>query len=79
MGNVPEQQQESYVKEQLGVNAGETKMLGMVWNKRDDTLGVTFPEPCEQVTKRGILRSLASVFDPLGLVSPLILIGKLIY
>ena len=28
--NVSEEQQESYVKEQLGVKAGETKMLGMV-------------------------------------------------
>ena len=79
VGNVSEEQQESYAKEQLGVKAGETKMLGMVWNKTDDTLGVTFPEPCEQVTKRGILRSLASVFDPLGLVPLVTLTGKLIY
>ena len=67
---VSEEQQESYVKEQLLVKAGETKMLGMVWNKTNDTLGVTFPEPCEQVTNRGRLRSLASMFDPLGLCHP---------
>ena len=53
VGNVLDEQQESYAKEQLGVKAGETKMLGMVWNQTDDTLGVAFPEPCEQVTKRG--------------------------
>ena len=47
VGNVSEEQQESNAKEQLGVKAGETKMLGMVWNKTDDTLRVTFPEPCE--------------------------------
>ena len=79
VGNVSEEQQERYAKEELGVKAGETKMLGMVWNKTDDTLGVTFPEPCEQVTKRGILRSLASVFDLLGLMSSVTLTGKLIY
>ena len=79
VGNVSEEQQESFVKEQLGVKAGETKMLTMVWNKTDDTFGVTFPEPCEQVTNRGILRSLASVFSLLGLVSPVTLTGKLIY
>ena len=79
VGNVSEEQQESNAKEQLGVKAGETKILGMVWNKTDDTLGVTFPEPCEQVTKRRILRSLASVFDPLGMVSPVTPTGKLIY
>ena len=79
MGNVSEEQQESYAKEQLGVKAGEMKMLGMAWNKIDDTFGITFPEPFEQVTKRGILRSLASVFDPLGLVSPVTLTGKFIY
>ena len=79
VGNVSEEQQESYAKEQLGVKAGETKMLGMGWKRTDDTLDVTFPDPYEQVTKRGILRSLASVFDPLGLVSPVTLTGILIY
>ena len=31
------------------------------------------------MTKRGILRFLASIFDPLGIFSPIILMGKLLY
>lgn len=31
------------------------------------------------MTKRGVLRKLASIYDPLGLVSPLTLEGKLLY
>ena len=72
-------EQPSYAKQQLGVNQGETKMLGLLWDKNKDTLAVTFPEKPVDVTKREVLRFLASVYDPLGLVSPVTLIGKLLY
>jgi len=66
----PKDDQQSYAKQQLGVQQGETKMLGLSWNKHNDTVAVTFPEKPAEVTKREILRFLASVYDPLGLVSP---------
>ncbi|KAK3730338.1 hypothetical protein QZH41_002078 [Actinostola sp. cb2023] len=75
----PKDDQQSYAKQQLGVQQGETKMLGLSWNKRNDTLAVTFPEKPAEVTKREILRFLASVYDPLGLVSPVTLVGKMLY
>ena len=56
-------------------------MLGLKWNKSKDTLTVTFPtvDSNTTTTKRTILSKLAKVYDPLGLVSPIILEGKLIF
>ena len=56
-------------------------MLGLKWNKSADTLTVTFPtvDSNATTTKRTILSKLAKVYDPLGLVSPIILEGKIIF
>ena len=69
----------TYAKQQLGVKANESKILGLPWDKAKDTLKVVYPQEYGDVTKRGILTSLAKIYDPLGLVSPTTLIGKLVY
>ena len=73
--------EESFAKQQLGPLARgvESKLLGLPWNKREDTLSVIFPGKSSDMTKRGILSALASVYDPLGFVSPTMLEGKLVY
>ncbi|XP_028413536.1 uncharacterized protein LOC114536372 [Dendronephthya gigantea] len=71
--------EQSFAKQQFGVQPGETKMLGLKWNKVEDTLSINFPEDEHPVTRRGILGKLAKIYDPLGLVSPLTLEGKLVY
>ena len=38
-----------------------------------------FPALPAEETKRGILTNLAKVYDPLGIVSPVMLEGKLLY
>ena len=70
---------QTYAKEQLGVKPNEAKLLGLPWNKEEDTLAVTFPEGPSETTKREVLRGLASVYDPLGVASPTALVGKMIY
>jgi hypothetical protein len=78
--NIPDQEVSlSHAKEQLGVKGGETTLLGLKWNKERDTIGVTFPENESTPTKRGILSKVAKIYDPLGLVSPITLGGKLLY
>ena len=84
--NVPEleddnnsEEIQTYAKAQLGVERNETKILGLTWDKTADTLDVTFPKLEVDPTKRGILQKLASCYDPLGLVSPILLGGKSIY
>ena len=58
--NVPELESEikpsnesdqSFAKQQLGVGNDETKLLGLQWNKAEDTMTVTFPECEETPTK----------------------------
>jgi hypothetical protein len=69
----------TYAKEQFGSSADECKFLGLAWNKREDTLSVTFPEEKSKPTKREVLGKLARVYDPLGLVSPMTLQVKMIF
>ena len=75
----------TYAKETLGVNINgeEDKVLGVKWNKVDDNLVYDFKETIERAeglepTKRNILSIIASVFDPLGLVSPILLSAKIL-
>ena len=58
-----------------------SKILGITLDKRDDTLEVQVPEPSynQLLTKRGILSHLASIYDPLGMISPTTVKGKQIY
>ena len=72
---------ETYAKQQLGdQTSGETAIHGLPWNTVEDTLTVKFPyEEAKVSTKRVILGTIAKVYDPLGLVSPMTLGGKLSY
>ena len=76
----PAETEDTYAKLQLGSASVEgSKLLGLGWNKAEDTLSVWFPEENVELTKRGILGKLARIYDPLGLVSPTSLEGKLLY
>ena len=54
-------------------------MLGLKWDKHQDTLAVMIPTEQAKPTKRGILGKLASIYDPLGLIAPLTLTRKQFY
>ena len=70
----------TYAKQQLGAPRGTmSSMLGLPWNKERDTLSVEVPSEQATLTKRGILAKLARIYDPLGLISPETLCGKLVY
>ncbi|CAB4022405.1 Hypothetical predicted protein, partial [Paramuricea clavata] len=71
----------TFARQQLGANPkeNECKLLGLKWNKIEDTLQVDFPTVPAVLTKRGVLAYLAKVYDPLGLTSPMMLEGKIIY
>ena len=58
-----------------------TKLLGHVWDKREESLEVIVPNypEHEPITKRSILSHLGSIYDPLGVISPTLAEGKRIY
>ena len=78
--NVKESE-DTYAKQNLNTegSGGGTKLLGLEWDKSEDTLAITFPQENTKPTKRTILGKLAHIYDPLGLTSPTTLQGKLIY
>ena len=39
---IPRDEGQTYAKEQLGIKPNEAKLLGLPWNKEEDTLAVTF-------------------------------------
>ena len=55
-----------------------TKTLGLSWNSVNDVL--TIPKsskPAEfDVTKRNVLSKIATIFDPLGFISPVVVKAK---
>ena len=57
------------------------KVLGVKWKLEDDTLIIVFPTPPPDTkcTPRVVLSTLASCFDPIGLLSPCILPAKLLF
>ena len=71
--------EQTYAKMQMNVQQDETIILGLFWDKSKDMAGVCLTEKEIVCTKRGILQYLASVYDPLRLVSPVLLLGKLIF
>ena len=58
-----------------------SKILGIVWDKRDDMLETQVPRPPDNqpLTKREILSHLASIYDPLRMILPTTVKGKQIY
>ena len=52
------------------------RALGILWNPDNDTIKVKAAMKPFQLSKRGLLSFISSVFDPLGLLTPLMLGAK---
>ena len=61
--------------------ATDAKVLGLTWCQDSDSLSLQFDQPSSVVlnTKRRILKILAHVFDPIGLVAPFVVVIKIIF
>ena len=64
--------------------------MGLNWDKQRDTVRernisrvktfTTFiPTDSQCLTKRNVLKTLASIYDPLGFILPVLLIGKILF
>ena len=78
---------ESYAKLSLGATEGDStsqKVLGQVWDNKKDELKIEIGKVGKKAkvllpTKRSLLSVLASLFDPLGLISPVIVFAKILF
>jgi len=78
LSDVPEEDRAAEVdleKNKLPV----TKTLGLSWTARDDKFLFYYSPPAEDVqyTKRNVLKKTATLFDPLGFLSPFVVKAKL--
>lgn len=57
----------------------ETKVLGLIWEKQNDTLRIQTPnlERKEKLTKPDIASTLHKFFDPLGFITPALITPKI--
>ena len=63
---------------------GAKKVLGLAWDSLKDEIESEFSKMAiengeKQPTKRSILSNLASLLDPLGLISPMEASGKILF
>ena len=78
---------QSYAKLSLGVTGCESKchkVLGQAWDNKSDEFKFEIAKVGERAktispTKRNLLSVLASLFDPLGIVSPVIVCAKILF
>ena len=54
------------------------RTLGIVWHIENDSFGFHISLKDTPLTRRGILSSVSSIFDPLGIASPFLLKGRLL-
>lgn len=54
------------------------RTLGIAWDVKFDQFIIKVEIPERPFTKRGVLSTINSIFDPLGMVSPVILAGRLL-
>ncbi|XP_044760395.1 uncharacterized protein LOC123317848 [Coccinella septempunctata] len=59
--------------------SNKSKTLGLLWNSTEDYLLYSIAIPDKVIcTKRSILSIISQIFDPLGLISPVIITAKII-
>ena len=48
----------------------------MLWKKVKDIFGINFQVPDQLATKKGMLKFLASIYDPVGIIASIMLLAK---
>ncbi|XP_066965452.1 uncharacterized protein [Macrobrachium rosenbergii] len=61
-----------------GSGSHKTKALGVQWDLATDELGVQAELVSVPRTKRGLLPTIASIYDPLGILAPVLIEGRII-
>lgn len=54
------------------------KVLGLIWNTSTDKFSMKTPSMDKAVTKRGVLQTIGSIYDPLGLITPVTFSAKVL-
>ena len=68
----------------IGDKKPSSKILGIIWNEKEDTLSFNFQEICDlaqqlKPTKRNILNILSMFYDATGMLQPVIINLRIIF
>lgn len=70
-------------KEMSQVNLGQedvvNRALGVVWNVAKDNFGFSVPCKCDVSSRRSLLATVGSIYDPFGVVAPALLPARLAF
>ncbi|CAK9813845.1 hypothetical protein ANTPLA_LOCUS8006 [Anthophora plagiata] len=72
---------ENHINNKLHLGESSTiKTLGIYWNSSDDCIGYSVSTTADttRVTKRSISSEIAKIYDPLGLLGPVVIVAKLL-
>ena len=78
LNSIPAHERCTSVQQHVIDTSTNERVLGVLWNVSDDTFGFRVALPEKPVTRRGILSTLSSLYDPLGFVAPVTLHPKLL-
>ena len=71
-----DRRQEAPDKRLLETIPDNERALGVLWNIKDDKLGFQVHMKEKPLTRRGMLSSMSSIYDPLELAAPFMLEGR---
>uniref|UniRef100_A0A8D8SYY4 Peptidase A2 domain-containing protein n=1 Tax=Cacopsylla melanoneura TaxID=428564 RepID=A0A8D8SYY4_9HEMI len=80
LAEIPEENRDKKVRFEFGEESDlSVKTLGLGWNMKNDSLhfDVMPSEKDNTLTKRNILSDISRYYDPLGLLSPVIIVAKI--
>ena len=69
----------TYDKQQLGTQPSETKIIGLLRDKKENSIAIEIPSNKAKHNKRENLSKLTSIYDLLELILPVHLRGKVVY
>lgn len=76
--NSPKLQEQLKVDEVMCRETAQTKVLGLIWNPSSDTLTFKFSDSKDpEITKRSCLSMVSKLFDPLGLLTPVVIKSRI--
>ena len=79
ISNFPQALESVPADERKEVKSESERVLGVLWSVKEDVFHFKAPSKVFSRSRRGMLSALNSIYDPLGLISPFILKGRLIF
>ena len=76
LSEIPESERSTKAQQYLLGNQTDDRILGIQWKVNEDQFTFDIKIPNKPFTRRGLLSTVASLFDPLGFVAPVLLEAK---